>query len=91
MPIKTAQFTLGSAVRTLIAPNDTMSQLVRVHDHEHAANSTIFIGGADLTLSNGLHLKSLETADIEIGPGDELYAISDTADVELHVLRVTQD
>lgn len=91
MPVKTAQFTLGSAVRTLIVPNDGMSQLVRIHDHEHSQNSTIFIGGADLTLSNGLHLKSLETAELEIGPGDELYAISDSDDVELHVLRVTQD
>ena len=91
MPIKTAQFTLGSAVKTLIAPNDTMSQTVCIHNHEHSQNSTIYVGGSDLTLSNGIHTRAGETSHIQIGPGDELYAISDTGDVEIHVLRVTQD
>ena len=91
MPIKTAQFTLGSGVKTLIAPSDTMSQTVCIHNHEHSANSTIYVGGSDLTLSNGIHTSSTQTSTIEIGPSDELYAISDTGDVEIHVLRVTQD
>jgi hypothetical protein len=91
MPIKTAQFTLGSGVATLIVPSDTMSQLVRVHDHEHAQNSSIYVGAADVTLTTGLHIKSLETMELTLGPSDSLYAISDTAGVEVHVLRITQD
>lgn len=91
MPIKTAQFTLGSAVRTLIVPNDSMSQDVCVHNHEHSANSTIYVGGADVTIANGLHTRAGETGSLTVQPGDELYAISDTGGVEIHVLRITQD
>lgn len=91
MPIKTAQFTLGSAVRTLIAPNDAMSQTVCIHNHEHSQSSTIYVGGADVTIENGIHTRAGETSHLTLGPSDTLYAISDTGGVEIHVLRVTQD
>lgn len=91
MPIHTAEFTLSANVRTQIVPPDTQPQEVFIHNHEHSSNSEIFIGGINVTTSNGLHARATETLRMQIGPSDSIFAISSTNEVELHVLRITQD
>lgn len=91
MPIYTGQFTLAQGVRVRIIPPETQPQNVCIHNHEHSQNSTIYVGNNTVTTTTGIHTRAGETSSITIGPGDELWAISDTSDVEMHVLRVTQD
>lgn len=91
MPISTYQYTLPANSRVQIVSPDTQAQHVCIHNHEHASNSTIYIGGADVTTSNGIHAQATLTSQITIGPSDSLWAISDTANVVLHVLIIKQD
>ena len=91
MPIHTAQITLTANVKSEIVPPNTQPQEVFVHNHEHAANSVIFIGGDDVSTSNGMHARATETLRMQVGPNDSLYAISSSNAVMLHVLRITQD
>lgn len=90
MPISTAHYLVGLTRVQIVGP-DTQSQHVCIHNHEHAENSHVYIGGADVTINNGIHAQSTLTSQITIGPGDALYAVADTADCELHVLVQKQD
>lgn len=90
MPITQQHFSVGTAAVQIVAP-DNMAQHVCIHNHEHASNSTVYIGGPDVTVSSGIHAQPTLTSQITIGPGDSLWAVADTADCELHVLTVRQD
>jgi hypothetical protein len=91
MPISTAQFTLTANTARQIVPPDRMNQQVIVHNHEHSQNREIFIGNSGVTITNGLHARSTETLYVNIGPGDDLWAVSDDNNVDIHVLVVKQD
>jgi hypothetical protein len=54
-------------------------QHVCIHNHEHNQNHEIFIGGPDVTLTNGMHARATETSIIQLLPMDELYAIADSS------------
>lgn len=90
MPITTAHYTLTAGVRTKIVSADTMPQHVCIHNHEHSSSSTVYIGGSDVTVSNGIHAQATLTSQITIGPGDDLWAIAD-AEAVLHILVIKQD
>lgn len=90
MPIIQQHFSVGTAAVQIAAP-DHMAQHVCIHNHEHAANSNVYIGGPDVTVSNGIHAQATLTSQMTIGPGDSLWAVADTADCDLHVLIVRQD
>jgi hypothetical protein len=91
MPISTAQFTLTANTPRQIVPPDRMNQHVCIHNHEHNQNKEIFIGNSGVTTTNGLHARSTETLSVNIGPGDDLWAVSDDNNVVIHVLVVKQD
>lgn len=90
MPINQTQFSIGT-VATQIVRADNMSQHVVIHNHEHSANSNIYIGGAGVTIANGVHAPATETTQLDIGPGDSLWAVADTANCDLHVMVIKQD
>ena len=90
MPITTSHFNLTAGVPQRIVNAQGMAQHVCVHNDEHSNNVNVYIGGSDVTTSNGIHAQSTLTSQITIGPDDELYAIADGS-AELHVLIVKQD
>ena len=76
MTIATAQYTLGTA-RIMIAGPDDMAQRVTVHNSE--SGQQVFLGGSDVTTSNGVHLDGKETRQITLNPGESLYGVSTAA------------
>jgi hypothetical protein len=78
MTVKTYGYDLVANVRTLVVPPSTGVQHVCIHNHEHNQNREIFIGGPDVTLTNGMHARATETSIIQLLPMDELYAIADS-------------
>jgi hypothetical protein len=76
MTVKTYGYDLVANVRTLVVPPSTGVQHVCIHNHEHSQNREIFIGGPDVTLTNGMHAVATQTSVIQLLPMDELYAIS---------------
>jgi len=90
MPITTSHYSVG-LTPVKIVQGQNMSQHICIHNHEHSSNSNVFVGGSDVTINNGIHAQATLTSQITIGPGDDLWAVADTADCELHVLVVKQD
>ena len=90
MPISTAHFSVGTT-RVKIVQAATIAQHVCIHNHEHSNSNNVYVGGADVTTSNGIHAQSTLTSQITIGPGDDLWAIADGGTNEVHVLVVKQD
>jgi hypothetical protein len=78
MTVKTYGYDLVANVRTLVVPPSTGVQHICIHNHEHNQNREIFIGGPDVTLTNGMHAVATQTSVIQLLPMDELYAIADS-------------
>jgi hypothetical protein len=76
MTVKTYGYNLVANVRTLVVPASVSVQHVCIHNHEHNQNHEIFIGGSDVTLTNGMHAVATETGTLQLLPMDELYAIA---------------
>jgi len=76
MAVKTYGYDLVANVRTLVVPASVGVQHVCIHNHEHNQNHEIFIGGSDVTLTNGMHAVATETNVLQLLPMDELYAIA---------------
>ena len=90
MPIITAHHTIGLTPIKIVSAQ-SMSQHVCIHNHEHSSNSTIYIGGSDVSVNNGIHAQATLTSQITIGPGDDLWAVADVDNAILHTLIVRQD
>ena len=84
--IITSHHAVGTA-RVQIATPDDNPQIVLVHDHDHTSSDDVFIGGPDVTISNGLHLPKTETITINLDANDSLYAVADGGSVEIHVFQ----
>jgi len=76
MTVKTYGYNLVANVRTLVVPASVSVQHICIHNHEHNQNHEIFIGGSDVTLTNGMHAVATETGTLQLLPMDELYAIA---------------
>ena len=91
MPIQNDIKTLSDTTATLVCPNDSMEQVVHLHNMTKSSNEYIHLGNADMTLTNSIHIDPGETVTYHLGAGDELFAMSDPDGLELGVLRITQD
>lgn len=88
MAIQTFGFDLVQNVRTLVVGSSVSVQHVCIHNHEHSQNKEIFIGGADVTVANGMHAVATQTGTVQLLPGDELYAITAQTGLNLRILVV---
>ena len=73
MTIATAQITVGTA-RVLLAAADDSAQRVTVHNNE--SGQQVFLGGSNVTTSNGVHLDGKGERQITLNPGESLYGIA---------------
>jgi hypothetical protein len=79
MTVKTFGYDLEANVRTLIVGASVGVQHICIHNHEHNQNHEIFVGGSDVTLTNGMHAVATQTGTLQLLPGDELFAIANQA------------
>ena len=91
MPIHNDLITLSSATATAVVPTDNMEQTVHLHNMQKSGQDYIFLGNADMTLTNSIHIDPGETVTYHLGAGDELFAMSNPDGLELGILRITQD
>ena len=88
MSIITDRITLGTAA-TLVVPNDNMTQEVHLHNMTKSSNEYIYLGNSSLAgTASSIHIDPGESITINIRPGDELYALSDPAGLDLGILRI---
>jgi hypothetical protein len=77
MTIVTLQETLTTSP-SLIAGPDIMAQFVTVHNN--SSNQQVFVGGSNVTTSNGFHIDGKEEHTFTLYPGDALYGVSSGSD-----------
>jgi hypothetical protein len=91
MPVRTFGYDLVQNVRTLVVPPSVEPQEVCIHNHEHNANTEIFLGDQTVTVADGMHAVATQTSIITLHPNDALYAITaNNGGANLRVMVVTK-
>jgi len=62
-----------------------------LHVHNNDNTSTLYLGGSSVTTSTGLQLLKLDSIELQLNPGESLYAISSSGSHLISWLRQTQD
>jgi hypothetical protein len=91
MPIVSAVFTLSNGTATKIVEPATMPHHVTLHNMTKSSNEFVHIGGPGVTDANSIHIDPGETLNLTLGPGDELYAVSDPGGLVVGVLDVRKN
>ena len=68
-----------------------MPHQVTLHNMTKSSNEYVHIGGPGVTDANSIHIDPGETLTITLGPGDELYAVSDPDGLVVGVLDVRKN
>lgn len=90
MPIKSTHPTVGTSPTLLCDGTQATGADPRscVVVNPTGSANTVYLGGADVSSSNGISLVAGATFAIDIGPGDSLYGIAaGSTPVELLVTR----
>lgn len=88
MPISSGQVSVGTAATVVPVPSVNPYEL---HVHNNDNTDDLFIGGPDVTTTNGLVLEKLESMTLILRPTDRLYAVSTKAGHTISYLAITKD
>ena len=83
-------YSLGTTNSVQIVEPHTAPQHVSVHDHTKQGNRSLFIGGADVSTTNGFHILATENFTLVLPAGESLHAITtgDTIDVQVLIAKM---
>ena len=84
MAISTSQFSVGTT-RSLIVADDLFPESVNFH----SASGTIYIGGADVTTSNGYRLDNGDKLTLD-NHDNPIYAVTSSGTATLYVLVISK-
>ena len=73
MAITSGQITVGTSVMQV---DGTSANPSRLHVHNNDNTADLFLGNATVTTATGLRLMKLDSIELELNPGESLYAIS---------------
>lgn len=73
MALTTGQVTVGT---TAVQIDGTSNSSFRMHIHNMDNSATLFIGGPDVTASNGLGLPKLDSIELQLYPLDAVWVVS---------------
>ena len=85
MPVESTGVTVGTAITAVSGPYIN-SKIVYVQSGTEGA--VTYVGGSDVSASNGILLSATNNAVFQTDADDVLYAISDTVDAVVKVLEV---
>jgi hypothetical protein len=83
--ITSGQTTVGTAVAVQIDGSSANPSYLTVHNNDNT--KALFLGGADVTISNGLRVLKEQTLTFSLNPGEALYAVSDSGSHVVSWLR----
>lgn len=76
MAITTGQMTVGTVASQI---DGTSVSNFKLHIHNLDNRDTLFVGGPDVTINNGLGIQKLESIYLECYPLDAVWAVSPKA------------
>lgn len=80
--MRSVAVTVGTE-RVLAVSADDQNRTIYIH---HQSQNDVYVGGSDLSTSNGLHVEKDSTIAIVLPLKEVLYAISSHADQEIRIL-----
>lgn len=83
MPTISAQFTIGTSPTMIIAGDNYAEEV-----HIHSGSGTVYIGGADVTTSNGYRMDNGDKQTFRNHEGP-LYAVASAGNPVVYVLSVS--
>jgi hypothetical protein len=85
MAVISGQIIIG-VTRVAIDGVSTNPYRLRIHNMSNTQN--IFLGGGDVTVSNGLELHSHESFEIIVSPNEQIFAVASSGNHEVSWLRM---
>lgn len=85
--ISSGQITVGTAVPVQIDGSSVNPTYLTIHNNDNT--KVMYLGGSDVSTTNGLVLLKEETVQLRLNPGEALYAISSSGDHVMSWLRQT--
>jgi hypothetical protein len=77
------EFTIAQTAVKIIS-SQNFEQIVYIHnDH----GNKVYIGGSDVSSTNGFHLANDTNINVRVPQDNELYAISASGSGDIHILR----
>lgn len=86
MAISSGQLTVGT---TAVQIDGTSNSVYRLHIHNDDNQANLYLGGSDVTTSNGLIMQKLDTTEIQVSPGDAVWVVSSSTNHLVSYLKVT--
>ena len=84
--ISSGQAAIGTVATAIDGVSNNPSRIT-IHNNDNTDD--IYLGGAAVTPTTGLDLMKLETMQFELGPLEQLYAVSTKAGHQISWLRQT--
>ena len=84
MALTSSQVTVTTSPTLLIAAENNP---VLVHLHLHNNTDNVYLGNSDVTTSTGLRLIKQDSFEINLAPGNSLYAIITTSTATVSVIK----
>jgi hypothetical protein len=91
MTLATAQFELDNLTPTKIVSASVNPQFVTLHNLTKSSNEYIYYGGSNVSTTNSPHIDPGDTLKLQLLPLEELYAVSDPADLVVGVMTQKQN
>jgi hypothetical protein len=86
MAIVSGQTTVGT---TRVQIDGTSQSVYRLHIHNNDNQINLYLGGGDVTTSNGLILEKSDSTEIMVSPGDSVWVVSSSGNHLISWLKVT--
>jgi hypothetical protein len=77
-------FTVGTVTPVKILDSQNFEQHIYLHNNH---GNKMYLGGSDVSSTNGLHLETHATIELRIPQDNELYALADSSEGNIVVLR----
>jgi hypothetical protein len=85
MAITSGQITVGL---TPVAIDGVSTNPFHLHIHNNDNTKNLYIGGSDVSISNGLKLPSGDSLEVIIAPNDQIYVVSSSGTHLISWLRM---
>jgi hypothetical protein len=84
MAITSGQIIVGTTRQQI---DGTSTNPFKLHIHNNESTLTLYVGGSDVTTSNGLRLESKDSLEIQMNPGESIYIVSTSNNHDVSWLR----
>lgn len=85
MAVSSGQISIG-VTRVAIDGVSTNPYRLRIHNMSNTQN--LFLGGGDVTASNGLELHSHESFEIIVSPNEQIFVVASSGNHDVSWLRM---